>query len=98
MSSVADPHHIDVDPDQPFRFDVDPDPTLKQIRDHWHMDLSRLHFKPPRLLCERPRTSMAPLQTPMAPEFGLHCEFGSRFHSDAGSDPQHRLYLLLSFS
>jgi hypothetical protein len=28
MSNVADPHHFDAVPDQPFRFDLDPDPTF----------------------------------------------------------------------
>jgi len=26
-TSVADPHHFDVDPDPAFKFDADPDPT-----------------------------------------------------------------------
>jgi len=33
MTSVADPHHVDVDPDPAFHFDADPDPDADPDQD-----------------------------------------------------------------
>ncbi len=32
-TSVADPHHLDLDPDPAFHFDADPDPTFHSDAD-----------------------------------------------------------------
>jgi hypothetical protein len=50
---VADPHHIDADPNSSFHFDADPDPAPHQsnailkICDHWYTDPERRNFEPP---------------------------------------------------
>ncbi len=33
MSSVADTHHVDTDPDSTFHFDADPNPDLYLMRE-----------------------------------------------------------------
>jgi hypothetical protein len=56
----ADPDpdfHYNVDPDSTFHFKGDPD--VMGICDHWSIDPSGLHFEPPVLHRERPRSFMA---------------------------------------
>jgi hypothetical protein len=42
-TSVADPHHVDVDPDPCVHFDADPDPAFHSVADPdpYHSLLSR---------------------------------------------------------
>ncbi len=59
---IADPHHINEDPDPFFHFNADPD-----CADHSDANLRPLstdstgiYFEPPRLYCERLGPSTAP--------------------------------------
>ncbi len=69
MRAETDPSfHFNVaDPDPTFHVDVDSDPdspsaihqSAANLHDNWSTDPPQPYFKPSRLNCERPRTSMA---------------------------------------
>ncbi len=60
------PIHFDADPDPIFHFDADADPDPASCQKRWVFPTTGVQtlqgsiIEPPRLLCERPRPSMAP--------------------------------------
>jgi hypothetical protein len=54
LNNVADPYHIDADPDPPVHFDVDPDPSYIKVRRICNTALT---------VCEPPRLSFETLRT-----------------------------------
>jgi hypothetical protein len=93
VSGVADPHHINANPDSCFHFDAVTDPAIlflirvMRICDHWSQDPPRLHFNPLRLHCECLGRSMAPFEPPQLLNLGVYADQHPVFDFDFDEDP-----------
>jgi hypothetical protein len=88
--SVVYPHHFYADPDPAFGFNADPDPAPHQSDENLRPLVYRpfgIHFKPPRLHCERPRP-FTPHFEPLKPlHFDLNADLDPDSASRNNSDP-----------
>ncbi len=99
---VVDPHLFYADPDSGFFSNADPIMLIikvMRIYEHWSQDPPGLHFKPPRLHCERTRPSAAPFRASKKllnfdfhadPDLAFHynTDPNSAFQNNAITDPQ----------
>jgi hypothetical protein len=95
---VADPHHVNADPDMTFQLNSDPDPTfyfnadpdpashqkLMEICHHWSTDPPGLHLS---FYCERQEPSTAPFLEPLK-LFNADSDSDPAFQNNADPDPQ----------